>query len=57
MRCVGRVDFTLDPTVWESRQKQLLKEILGLQYALIVNMIFEKVPDLLIRIGSVIAFF
>ena len=29
MKLSGRVDFTLYPTVWESRQKPLLKKILG----------------------------
>ncbi len=53
----GRVDFTLYPTVWESRQKPLLKEILELQDELIVNMIFEKVPDLLSQIEVLIMFF
>ena len=53
----GRVDFTLYPTVWESRQKPLLKEILELQDELIVNMIFEKIPDLLSQIETLIIFF
>lgn len=57
MKLHGRVDFTLYPTVWESRQKPLLKEILGLQDELIVNMIFEKVPDLLTQLETMMAFF
>ena len=57
MKMLGRVDFTLYPTVWESRQKPLLKEILELQDELIVNMIFEKVPDLLSQVETLIAFF
>ncbi len=57
MKLSGRVDFTLYPTVWESRQKPLLKEILGLQDELIVNMIFEKVPDLLSQIKILLTFF
>ncbi|MZG30766.1 MAG: hypothetical protein F3741_08170 [Nitrospinae bacterium] len=57
MKLSGRVDFTLYPTVWESRQKALLKEILVLQDELIVNMIFEKVPDLLNQIDILITFF
>ncbi|MBT3876975.1 MAG: radical SAM protein [Nitrospina sp.] len=57
MKLSGRVDFTLYPTVWESRQKPLLIEILGLQDELIVNMIFEKVPDLLSQIELLMAFF
>jgi organic radical activating enzyme len=57
MKLSGRVDFTLYPTVWESRQKALLIEILRLQDELIVNMIFEKVPDLLDQIEILISFF
>ncbi|MBT5550647.1 MAG: radical SAM protein [Nitrospina sp.] len=57
MNMSGRVDFTLYPTVWESRQKTLLNEILGLQDELIVNMIFEKVSDLLSQIEILIVFF
>ncbi len=57
MKLSGRVDFTLYPTVWESRQRPLLKEILGLQNELIVNVIFEKVPDLLSQIEILKAFF
>ena len=57
MKLSGRVDFTLYPTVWESRQKPLLIEILGLQDELIVNMIFEKVSDLLSQIELLMAFF
>jgi organic radical activating enzyme len=57
MKLSGRVDFTLYPTVWESRQKPLLIEILRLQDELIVNMIFEKVPDLLSQIEILITFF
>lgn len=50
MKLAGRVDFTLYPTVWESRQKPLLEEILQLQDELIVNVIFETVADLLIQV-------
>ena len=57
MKMKGRVDFTLYPTVWETRQKPLLKKILTLQDELIVNMIFEKVPDLLTQIKILIEFF
>jgi organic radical activating enzyme len=57
MKLSGRVDFTLYPTVWESRQKPLLVEILRLQDELIVNMIFEKVSDLLGQIETLISFF
>ena len=57
MKLSGRVDFTLYPTVWESRQKPLLAEILQLQDELIVNLIFEKVRDLLIQMEIMLAFF
>ena len=57
MKLNGRVDFTLYPTVWEKNQKPLLKEILGLQNELIVNMIFEKVPDLVSQLATMEAFF
>ena len=57
MKLNGRVDFTLYPTVWESRQKPLLEEIIGLQNELIVNMIFEKVPDLLGQMETMKQFF
>ena len=53
----GRVDFTLYPTVWESRQKPLLVEILEIQDELIVNVIFEKVADLLTQVGILRDFF
>jgi len=53
----GRVDFTLYPTVWESRQKPLLVEILELQDELIVNVIFEKVADLLTQVEILRDFF
>ncbi len=53
----GRVDFTLYPTVWEKRQKPLLREILGLQNELIVNMIFEQVPDLVSQLVTMRDFF
>ena len=57
MQLSGRVDFTLYPTVWEARQKPLLIKILGLQNELIVNMIFEKVSDLLNQFKTLITFF
>ena len=57
MNMNGRVDFTLYPTVWEKRQKPLLTEILGLQDELIVNLIFEKVEDLLSQLETMQAFF
>ncbi len=57
MKLGGRVDFTLYPTVWEKNQRPLLQEILGLQNELIVNMIFEKVPDLLSQLETMQAFF
>ena len=43
----GRIDITLYPTVWETRQKPLLKKLLQLQNGLIVTLIFENLPGLL----------
>ncbi len=57
MKSNGRVDFTLYPSIWEKRQKPLLEEILGLQNELIVNMIFEQVPDLLSQLETMKQFF
>lgn len=53
----GRVDFTLYPSVWESKQKPLLEEILEIQNELIVNVIFEKTSDLLTQIEILLGFF
>lgn len=57
MKLGGRIDFTLYPTVWETRQKPLLEEILSLQNELIVNIIFEKVEDLVTQLDTMIKFF
>ncbi|MCH8156937.1 MAG: hypothetical protein IID18_04150, partial [Nitrospinae bacterium] len=53
----GRIDITLYPTVWESRQKPLLKKIIQLQDGLIVNLIYETLTDLLSQINILSDFF
>ncbi|KMP12669.1 hypothetical protein UR09_00595 [Candidatus Nitromaritima sp. SCGC AAA799-A02] len=53
----GRIDITLYPTVWESRQKPLLRKIIELQDGLIVNLIFENLPDLLSQFNILSNFF
>ena len=53
----GRIDITLYPTVWESRQKPLLGKIIQLQNGLIVNLIYESLEDLLKQIDILIDFF
>ena len=47
----GRIDITLYPTVWESKQKPLLGRIIELQNGLIVNLIYESLEDLLKQIN------
>ena len=56
-RLRGRIDITLYPTVWESKQKPLLKEIIRLQSGLIVNLIYESLEDLLRQLKILIDFF
>ena len=53
----GRIDITLYPTVWESRQKPLLEKIIQLQNGLIVNLIYESLADLLNQINILTDFF
>ena len=53
----GRIDITLYPTVWESRQKPLLEKIIQLQNGLIVNLIYESLGDLLKQINILTDFF
>lgn len=53
----GRIDITLYPTVWESRQKPLLGKIIQLQNGLIVNLIYESLEDLLTQINILTEFF
>jgi organic radical activating enzyme len=53
----GRIDITLYPTVWESKQKPLLRKIIELQNGLIVNLIYESLGDLLKQINILKFFF
>ena len=53
----GRIDITLYPTVWESRQRHLLEKVIQLQNGLIVNLIYESLDDLLKQINILIEFF
>jgi len=53
----ARVDITLYPTVWESSQKLFLEKMLELQNKLIVNVVYESLPDLKNQIGLLLNFF
>lgn len=53
----GRIDITLYPTVWESRQRPLLEKVVQLQNGLIVNLIYESLEDLLKQISILVQFF
>ena len=53
----GRIDITLYPTVWESKQKPLLGRIIELQNGLIVNLIYESLEDLLKQVNILKDFF
>ena len=53
----GRIDITVYPTVWESRQKPLLGKIIELQNGLIVNLIYESLEDLLKQLKILLDFF
>jgi len=53
----GRIDITLYPTVWKSRQKSLLEKVIQLQNGLIVNLIYESLTDLLKQINILTDFF
>lgn len=53
----GRIDITLYPTVWESRQKPLLEKVINLQNGLIVNLIYESLEGLLNQIRVLKEFF
>ena len=53
----GRIDITLYPTVWETRQKPLLEKVIQLQNGLIVNLIYESLEDLLKQLNILIKFF
>jgi len=56
-RLRGRIDITLYPTVWESRQQPFLEKIIQLQNGLIVNLIYESLEDLLKQIKILEEFF
>ena len=53
----GRVDITLYPTAWEKSQKLFLEEMLKLQNKLIVNVVYETLPDLQNQIDLLLNFF
>ena len=57
MKLKVRVDITLYPTVWESSQKLFLEKILELQNKLIVNVVYESLPDLKNQINMLLDFF
>ena len=57
MKLNARVDITLYPTVWESSQKLFLEKMLELQNKLIVNVVYESLPDLKNQIGLLLNFF
>ncbi len=42
----GRINITLYPSVWESRQKNLLSELIKIQSRLLINIIYENLPSL-----------
>jgi hypothetical protein len=57
MKLGGRVDITLYPTAWERSQKVFLEEMLKHQNKLIVNVVFESLPDLQNQVGLLLCFF
>ncbi len=57
MQLGGRIDITLYPTVWQERQKPLLKQIVDLQNKLMVNLVFESVSDLEMQVRLMVEFF
>ncbi|NIQ01828.1 MAG: hypothetical protein GWM98_16665 [Nitrospinaceae bacterium] len=57
MKQGGRIDITVYPTVWEERQKPLLREIIALQNKLMINIVFESITDLEKQLGLMAAFF
>ena len=42
----GRIDITLYPSVWETRQKDLLSELIQVQNRLLVNIVYEDLLSL-----------
>jgi hypothetical protein len=57
MKLGTRVDITLYPSAWEKSQKYFLEEMLKLQNKLIVNVVYESLPDLQNQIGLLLSFF
>jgi MoaA/NifB/PqqE/SkfB family radical SAM enzyme len=57
MQLGGRIDITLYPVSWEKFQKPLLKKVLRLQKYLLVNVVFENLPDLSRQLGLLLDFF
>jgi len=57
MKLSGRIDITLYPTVWEKSQKPFLEKILKLQKRMLVNVVFESLPDLKMQINILADFF
>ena len=57
MKLGARVDITLYPTAWEKSQKHFLEEMLKLQNKLIMNVVYESLPDLQKQIGLLLNFF
>ena len=57
MKLGGRIDITLYPVSWEKFQKPLLKKVLELQNHLLVNVVFENLPDLNNQLGLLFDFF
>jgi hypothetical protein len=57
MKLGGRIDITLYPVSWEKFQKPLLKKVLELQNHLLVNVVFENLPDLNNQLGLLLEFF
>ncbi|NIQ03663.1 MAG: hypothetical protein GWM98_27700, partial [Nitrospinaceae bacterium] len=53
----GRVDITLYPTAWERTQKSLLSRLLELENRILVNVVFETLPDLKHQLSLLTRFF
>ncbi len=57
MELSGRIDITLYPTAWEKSQKPFLEKILKLQKRMLVNIVFESIPDLKNQVEILADFF
>jgi len=53
----GRVDITLYPTAWECFQKPRLQRLMKIQNRLLVNVVFENLPDLGRQVHLLVDFF